>query len=126
MNYEFYFFGFIPLYTLINLIIFSSVYKKWIKDKILTTAFPKWNGTNKPVIFISFRLSFIIASYFTPWIFLSSPRAFLFNLFIFLPVHLLIDEITNQIMRRKIQSNSTQFTLISKEKDLRSNTKSEE
>jgi len=101
MNYAFFFFGFIPLYTLINIVIFRSIYKKWIDEKSFIIAFPKWNGTEKPMIFVVFRLSIILASYFTPWLFMSSPRAALFNLFIFLPVHLIVDEMINRFLHKK-------------------------
>jgi hypothetical protein len=105
MNYAFYFIGFIPLYTLINIVIFQSIYKKWIKEKSFLIAFPKWNGTLKPKYFVGFRLSFILASYFTPWLFLSSPRAALFNLFIFLPAHLIVDEIINRFLQKRRSEN---------------------
>lgn len=55
----------------------------------------------KPIIFVAFRLLVILATYYTPWLFMSSPRTALFNLFIFLPEHLLVDEIVNRFLQKK-------------------------
>jgi len=105
MNYEFYFFGFIPLYTLINAVITFTIYKKWIKNDVIVNAYPDWKTTFKPSLLVVSRLLLLLISYFTPWIFLSSTRAFLINLFIFLPVHLLVDQAINSHLSRKSKLN---------------------
>ena len=107
MNYEFYYFGFLPLYTLINIVIFVSIYKKWLKKDIIINAYPNWKNTCKPKLLVALRLVFLLSSYFTPWLFYSSTKAFLINLFIYLPIHLLIDQaITRHFIRQaKVKKN---------------------
>lgn len=104
MNYEFFYFGFLPLYTLVNLVIFVSIYKKWLKEDIIINAYPNWKNTLKPKLLVAFRLIFILGSYFTPWIFNSSTRAFLINLFIYLPIHILVDQVINNHLIRKAKN----------------------
>jgi hypothetical protein len=106
MNYAFFFIGFLPLYTLINSVIYLSIYKKWIREKTLILAFPKWEGTQRPNLFFACRLFFILASYLTPWLFGSSPRATLFNLMVFLPIHLFVDELITRYLRKRIRTNA--------------------